>query len=534
MRTFVTALLGTPAGNSDHIHANLQFMMDFLLAHHLLRDIPNSRQMWLTSIHIYEALEKLKTDSAYLLPRKSDRFELPISSDTAPFYQKHASAKLLKAIFLSTISSQCERMRPGDQLVILFFGHGSEEVDGGKPGERIKCGEGANGSPVWIAKKDVERILKKHPHRRVSIISTSCFASAWTSDKWALFAAGESLALPPSTSDRPLGSSFVTSMAANSKKHTFHPAAYPVHKAAEDTDLLLSSDFETLQFTGDEYNPDDNIMEAFQILRAAIHGNQNTTKPDFTPSTPSDMRWSGWTAILGIETSVSIIMAMHRLQRRSPNPLQTGEAHNQAMKAKDKAEPSDSESDTESSGWDTDSSESDAGSSEPSISTALEEKPEDFPFDSLELEQLVEHWHSKTRPRELTTSARMYLGILVGRFQIGQSTADESQALYRYFKARSVADHLADQLAEEFGISDTVIGSCADFREVDGHLSYNGINFWDVRWGRLAPKADRVVDRLQHQYRKAGQWVFASLAQSKKPATVLVEILERVGGGIQL
>jgi hypothetical protein len=278
------------------------------------------------------------------------------------------------------------------------------------------------------------------------------------------------------------------------------------------------------RFTGDEHNlPDDNIMDAFQILCAAMHGTQSTTTHDFTPSTPSNLKWSGWTAILGIETSISVIMTMHALPRRPPSPsawerLQTG-----ALSNEDELSDEDDLSDSSS------ESESDTGSSGPSAALRVEEKPQDSPFDSLELEQMVEHWHSRTRPQELTTSARMRLGRLVRGFKIGQSTADESRALHRYFKARSVADHLADELAQEFGISDTAI-SCTDFREVDGLPSCNGVGFWDVYWGRLAPKADRVVDRLEHPYRKAGQWIFASWTQSKKPTTVLLEILERVGG----
>ncbi|KAJ7449065.1 hypothetical protein B0H11DRAFT_2079430 [Mycena galericulata] len=506
MRTFLIALLGTPPGSSDHIHANLRWLADFQLAYQIfskVEAIPASRQLWLSSVHISRALEALKKDrpaSENLSlhgPRTSERFVLPVSADTEPFYHRYPNGCLLKSVFLNSLRNNYEELGPEDQLIIMFFGRGSDDGEG-KRGERIECGADLSG-PVWVAKTEVEAMLDKN--RRVSVISTSCFAGAWQSDKWALFAAaqsGSSLALPPSASDRSWGSSFVASipeMAANALGSTFHPAS------------------------GDDHIlPDENIQEAFHKLCSAIHSNHSmATAHDFTPTTPFNIKWSGWTAIMGIAESADIVMALHALPRRPANPsswehLQFGSPSLAPV--------------TRTFNLD----EAQSLCIEPS--SHVEDHNIDLSFNPVELDKMVAHWDSTTRPLELTTAPRLYLATLIHRFQIGQSPTHESHALYRLFEARLAADQLAEDVAREFGLSETV--ACKDYREVDGiPPCEGGVSLDRVYWGpRIAPADNRVVNRLGHPYRKAGQWLFGLWSVSGESVAVLEGVLNRVGGKI--
>ncbi|KAJ6571775.1 hypothetical protein B0H19DRAFT_1255710 [Mycena capillaripes] len=555
-QTFITAVLGTPDGSSDHLQVNLWFLVDFLFAAHLLGDeTPQAKQRWLTQIDVYEKLKELQssrptsTNLALHGPRYSERFQLPIpSSSDDYFFHQHSPGQVMKIVFLDSIKMQAVRMQASDHLIILLFGHGQEHEEVDLRG-RVECGVDSRGNTVWLQKTEVERAVRKS-RGRISLISTACFASAWRSNSWGLFAAaqdGESLGLPPSESNRSWGSSFLASipeMAATSLDCTFHPLAYPMDDPTNTHLLLLSSSLTPktlshLTFGSEapriaieehELAPSD-VAEAFRMLCGAMHGNHTQTDHNFTPSIPSHMKWSGWQAFLGLKSSLDVVLKTHGLQRQPPNPseweLSTGGGLGTEDEAR-RASVSSGESESES------ESESDSDSElEPNLE--LTESEPSLEYDELEiidragLDDMVSHWCSRTRPLELTTAARQSLGILVSRYQAGNSNSDECRALFRLFHTRMAADQRAQQLVEELGFVNQSI-SCMDFREVDSIPPCHGISFHSVHWGELAPKDDIFVDRLQHRYRKAGQWVFHCWAKSGKEVEALEELVGRVGG----
>ncbi|KAJ6571768.1 hypothetical protein B0H19DRAFT_1231450 [Mycena capillaripes] len=413
-RTFITAVLGTPDGSSDHFQANLCFLVDFLFAAHLLSgETPQAKQLWLTQIDVYKKLKDLKFTSNFALHKPL----IPSDDEDDYFFEQHGPGQLMKEVFLNSIKMQVGRMHAGDHQIILLVGRGQDHEDDTLRG-RVECGVDSRGNIVWLHKTEVESAVKKSPGR-TSLISTACFASAWRSDSWGPFAAaqdGESLGLPASESNRSWGSSFFSSIP---------------EMVATEHELTTS-----------------NVAKAFRILLT------------------------------------------RGLQRQPPNPAEWELLTGRRFGGEDEshcASVSSGESESESS--------SNLPNDEPEI------------IDHAELEDMVSRWYSRTRPLELTTAARQLLGILVSRYRAGDSNSRERRALFRLFKTRMAAEQRAQQLVEELGFANKSI-SCMDFREVDSIPSCQGISFHSVRWGELAPKDDIFVDRLQHQYRKAGQWVF--------------------------
>ncbi|KAJ6588913.1 hypothetical protein B0H19DRAFT_224078 [Mycena capillaripes] len=189
MTLYITALLGTPAGEPADIRDDLWFLSDFVFAHTLLAEqTPEMNQFWLAQIDVFDELEKVKTQfptSSHTLlhgPCISERFEL---NDRQRFYQTCPTR--LKSSFMFSIQKQAISAKATDHIVILLFSHGDEDQD---HCGRIECGAKRDGRSQWLERTDVEKALGS-TRARVSVITTACFAAHWASPPWGLFAAAQ-------------------------------------------------------------------------------------------------------------------------------------------------------------------------------------------------------------------------------------------------------------------------------------------------------------------------------------------------------
>lgn len=542
-RLLLTALLGTPPGDSIHIKDNLWWISDFLFAHHLFKDEVESEQDWLTQLDVYEELEKLNTEiptSPNLIlhgPPQSERFVLPIPTSGARFYKRMPK---LKSRFLETLANYGQDSRQEDHIVILLFGHG--DPDKMTPG-RVECGIDRHGNTCWLSSKEIEKALQKCKARHITLISTSCFAAKLANDRWSLFAAAELGELPPSASDRACGTSFGASppkLVANAFNFTFHPSLAHLQPDQFTPPVPLESlrsldgTSEPAKFpsTSDGYNlPFQNCGEAISRTRAAMHGSvPGSTDHSFHPSIPTNEQWDDWSRMIVIKSSIDFVLRTSELQQQAPNVDSTAAPTATAGAGRPNASNDDSPVDSS----DEDSSDGDSGSdAEDETSAGRRMQPEDDEtvIDAAQLTNTLTRWLHETRPLVLQTAARQSLMRHTQRHLAGIADTRETCALWRLFSTRIVADALAQRLAEELHIAHPEV-QCVDFREVERLPACHGIELYSVDWGRLEPCDDTAVDRLAHPYRRAGQWVFASWARSGRDTGVLIELLNRVDGGI--
>jgi hypothetical protein len=222
----------------------------------------------------------------------------------------------------------------------------------------------------------------------------------------------------------------------------------------------------------------------------------------------------GWHGILGFESTIDIVLRSNDLPRQPANPPVTPELDEKPAWLPTGSRTEQAEDDDEDDS-DDDSEDSDDGEFE-----GAEE------VDLVELERLLDHWETKTRPFNLYIAARGSLFRAVRRHRTGTASPDETQRLFRQFKRRAAADALAQRVAEEAGIALQL--RCENFREVDGLADYCGICFMLVSWGKLSPHDS--VDRMRQPYKKAGQWLFRCWSESGKGKSVLEDLLDKIGG----
>ncbi|KAF9078660.1 hypothetical protein BDP27DRAFT_1460234 [Rhodocollybia butyracea] len=68
--------------------------------------------------------------------------------------------------------------------------------------------------------------------------------------------------------------------------------------------------------------------------------------------------------------------------------------------------------------------------------------------DFSQLDAMIDHWMTSTRPGFLTTSARQSLLRNIQQYRKGRTSSPRNRTLFRFFKARAAADHLAQELAD--------------------------------------------------------------------------------------
>ncbi|KAJ7696040.1 hypothetical protein B0H17DRAFT_415466 [Mycena rosella] len=283
-------------------------------------------QQWLCQFDIVEAFQRLKLDkptSSHMLldgPAQSSRFELPLEK----FYCHRVTftGGRLKIAFLQSILHQAHSLKPGDQLVILLFGHGGFDRES-KVG-KMECGESTNGQRCWVTRADVEDIFQKESCRgRVSVISNSCFAEYWASKHWDLFAAGraeESTGPTPSDSDRSWGSPLCSSsveLAANTHGFTFHPDLKTPGLANHFSPPLphslqpLEAGEEPPRFSIESHDQHIAAANLPNVVEAVSYTTHNSTPDDvpmihsFLPTIPDNTQ-TGWPAILGSKDDTNI------------------------------------------------------------------------------------------------------------------------------------------------------------------------------------------------------------------------------------
>ncbi|KAJ7619462.1 hypothetical protein FB45DRAFT_930859, partial [Roridomyces roridus] len=170
-------------------------------------------------------------------------------------------------------------------------------------------------------------------------------------------------------------------------------------------------------------------------------------------------------------------------------------------------------------------------------STEEEEEEQVAALDEAEMAELDAYaalWDQKMRAlMEVVTVAYYPMRSCVRAHQTRSLDNKRSAALLRVFRTRGAADDLAQELAEEAGIVHPGV-HCRDFPEGDEPPPCMGLE-WEkgVRWGEaLLPRDEREVDPFERRYRRAGHWLFYTWSQSGAPVSVLNEMLEQVGGGV--
>ncbi|KAJ7201263.1 hypothetical protein GGX14DRAFT_571382 [Mycena pura] len=536
MTLYITSLLGTPPGTSTQLEGELWWISDFCFARELLGEqTAEYNQNWLTQIEIYDELEKLKdsrpTSNHTLLhgPPQSQRFEL---TRRDRFYETLANTSL-RRFFLLSVAKQARCATANDQIVILLFGHG--DPDHATFG-RVQCGE-HKGSTIWLERAQVEAALGT-TKARISIISTACFAGTWQSERWALFSAAQmqfSIGLPASESNQMWGSPFWAAMAelsANAHGATFHPDL--IHPQSQYFNPPLDATMLHPLMVSARLSADpshdlgvSDVADAFAAASAALWDNTTpeAVKPhdadaanglDFTPTVPTNAQWDGWHSVLGIEESIDIILRSNRLPRHPPNPRTSPLDDNERILPVTGAMPSRVNYFTEEASDDSDSSDE---------SCRDDSESDDSEVDRDALDVWVTHWETKTRPLNKSLGDRHALFLCVANFRTDPSPR-ETRALYLLFKQRDAADQLAQQLADEIGISLPI--RCKDYREVDHIHDHLEIPFMFICWGRLAPRD--LIGKDKQPYQKAGQWLFRCWVKSGKGVEELSSILGKVGG----
>ncbi|KAJ7512035.1 hypothetical protein B0H11DRAFT_471982 [Mycena galericulata] len=546
-RLFITALLGTPPGSPRHIHDNLWFLADFVMAHRLLaQQAPLDHQSWLSQIDIYSEVEKVKKTFPVLFhgPRHSERFVLPPPGEENPFYLDGPD---LKEAFLRVVTRLAGRARKVDHLVFLIFGHGDPtafEVGS------FQCGAGFGGETVWLTKKELEAALKGTKAGRVSLVSTSCYAGDLASDHWALFFSAaqtkESFTLPTSASNRGWGSllwAAIPELAANSYGHTFHPALQQPQimlfkPIIQEDHLMPLTENSELPRSGSVIPPlqlgisdcGETINQTCATLFNTIPG---ATSHNFYPTFPDNAQWASLFAVLGVDSCLELVRRAHGLAHQPPNPSThkpppaTGSFNPQSNNIDQ-----DGTYDDDFSGQMENSDiRDDADADKEHRRSSLQPEEDETEVDTELLTGMLKRWLHDTGPLALDTAARRSLLRKAESFLQGTADLSLTRALFRQFCARGAADALAQQLAETLGIAHPE-SQCADFREVEDLPAYLGLQLYRMRWGRLAPRDENVIDYLSHPYRRAGQWVFLSWTHSGRDIAVIQDLLDAVGGCI--
>jgi hypothetical protein len=164
---------------------------------------------------------------------------------------------------------------------------------------------------------------------------------------------------------------------------------------------------------------------------------------------------------------------------------------------------------------------------------ALEEKNDDptIEVDFVQLDAMIDHWMTCTRPVFLTGSKQSLLRN-IEEYRKGRTSSARNRTLFRFFKARAAVDQLAQELADAAGIA-LPRTSCTNFRDTsDGTVSgdLHGLYFHSFRWGLLAPRDDVIIDRRRHVYHKPALWLLVSWAESGKDEEVLHKIIKDANG----
>ncbi|KAJ7638820.1 hypothetical protein FB45DRAFT_1133322 [Roridomyces roridus] len=536
-RLYVCALLGTPPGPAIHIKGNLFFISDFVAMHHILHPYAVDQGVWLTQLNLREALwdlrDKMPQSSNVILhgPRHSPRLEFSLPRDPTgsfPWYRKEQTGRELERGMLSWVAEYAGKASSEDHLLIILFGHG-QDLKGPGSGKKVECGGGL-GSPVWLDRDDVAKRLQDCK-AKVTILSGACFSGIWKKEGvWRLLSAaedGESIGLTPSRSGRSWGSPFVAALlelGANEYRLTLHPELRQPHLPYLSPETH-PSDLNILTHPGQlERFPLLDVRRqlsagafplAFALLAEALF-NAQQERHSFRPTLdPSNCQWDGPWSLLGLDSAWPVLEQLDHLPRVAANP-------------------SEHESDLISQGkpvfasLGTDGEEEETETVEEEVAAHDMDSQALNPSQMLLLDSLTDLWVQRVRPTELITASQICLGAFVDEFRMGNLNDREKVGLFRSLQARTVADQLAQDLADGAGIAGPGL-PCREVREgCSEPPACQGVKWGSFDWGvELMPDNDVVINHMRRPYKKASQWLFSRWSDSGAPVSVLEQILQR-------
>lgn len=144
---------------------------------------------------------------------------LTIFQETDERFSEICNQAKLKSRFLEALRKVADRVTDAERLLVVVCAHGADSDDVQKAGNASKgdflIGEDENGDPQLCSQSSLLESIPELKRKAVTLLTTSCFAGAWTNSQYTLVAGSrskESLAFPASASGRARGGTFTAAL----------------------------------------------------------------------------------------------------------------------------------------------------------------------------------------------------------------------------------------------------------------------------------------------------------------------------------
>lgn len=144
---------------------------------------------------------------------------LTVFQETDKRFSEICNQDKLKSLFLESLTTIADRVTDAERLLVVVCAHGADSDDVQKVGNVSKgdflIGEDENGEPQLCSQTSFLKAIPDLKSKVVTLLTTSCFAGAWTNSQYTLVAGSrskESLAFPVSGSGRARGGTFTAAL----------------------------------------------------------------------------------------------------------------------------------------------------------------------------------------------------------------------------------------------------------------------------------------------------------------------------------
>lgn len=144
---------------------------------------------------------------------------LTVFQETNERFSELCDQVKLQSRFLESLRKVADRVTDAERLLVVVCAHGADSDDVQKAGNASKgdflIGEDESGDPQLCSQSSLLRAIPSLKSKAVTLLTTSCFAGAWTNSQYTLVAGSrskESLAFPASGSGRSRGGTFTAAL----------------------------------------------------------------------------------------------------------------------------------------------------------------------------------------------------------------------------------------------------------------------------------------------------------------------------------